>query len=215
MIDVVHQISSVQRQVGSRVLEAGQARTVTISQSYDATVEEVWDACTNPERIPRWFLPVSGDLALGGRYQLEGNAGGTVETCDPPHGFSATWEMGDQVSWIEVRLSPQPEGGTRFELEHIAHVDDGMWEQFGPGAVGLGWDLGLVGLSLHLGSGEPVDHAEAEAWTASDGGRDFMHRSSQAWCEAHVAAGDDPAAARAAAARTIAAYTGQEPPPDH
>lgn len=213
MIDVVHQISSVQRQVGSRVLDAGEARTVTISQTYDATVEEVWDACTNPERIPRWFLPVSGDLTLGGRYQLEGNAGGTVETCDPPHSFSATWEMGDQVSWIEVRFSPQPEGGTRLELEHIAHVDDGLWDQFGPGAVGLGWDLGLVGLSLHLASGESVDHAEAEAWTASEGGRDFMSRSSEAWCEASIAAGDDPAAARAAAARTVAAYTGQEAPP--
>ena len=34
----------------------------------DAAIDDVWDACTNPERIPRWFLPVSGDLRLGGRY---------------------------------------------------------------------------------------------------------------------------------------------------
>jgi uncharacterized protein YndB with AHSA1/START domain len=50
---------------------------VTITQVYAAPVEDVWDACTNPARIPRWFLPVSGELRLGGRYQLEGNAGGT------------------------------------------------------------------------------------------------------------------------------------------
>ena len=60
MIDVTHQISAVDRTVGTRVLAAGEARTVEISQIYDATVDELWDACTNPERIPRWFLPVVG-----------------------------------------------------------------------------------------------------------------------------------------------------------
>ncbi len=84
MIDVSEQINSVRRVVGTRVLEAGEARTVTLSRRYDAALEEVWDACTNPERIPRWFLPVSGDLRLGGHYQLQCNAGGTIERCDPP-----------------------------------------------------------------------------------------------------------------------------------
>jgi hypothetical protein len=74
VIDVAHQISAVQRRVGSRVLDAGDTRTVTVSQVYDADLEDLWDACTNPERIPRWFLPVTGDLRVGGRYQLEGNA---------------------------------------------------------------------------------------------------------------------------------------------
>ena len=68
MIDVAHQINAVRRQVGSRMLEAGEARTVTVSQTYDASLDDVWDACTNPQRIPRWFLPVSGDLRLNGRY---------------------------------------------------------------------------------------------------------------------------------------------------
>ncbi|NED57183.1 polyketide cyclase, partial [Micromonospora aurantiaca] len=91
------QINAVRRTVGERVLEAGTARTSTISQVYDTDVEDLWDAVTNPERIPRWFLPISGDLRLGGRYQLEGNAGGTIETCDPPKGYSATWEYGGQT----------------------------------------------------------------------------------------------------------------------
>ena len=47
------------RTVGARV-EAGEARTVTISQIYAADVDDVWDACTNAERIPRWFLPCHG-----------------------------------------------------------------------------------------------------------------------------------------------------------
>ncbi len=53
MIDVTETINAVQRQVGARMLEAGEARTTTISRIYDAGVEELWDACTNPERIPR------------------------------------------------------------------------------------------------------------------------------------------------------------------
>jgi uncharacterized protein YndB with AHSA1/START domain len=207
MIDVVHQINATQRQVGSRVLEAGDARTVTISQTYDADVDDVWDACTNPERIPRWFLPVSGDLVVGGRFQLEGNAGGTIQACDPPHGFTATWEFGDTTSWIALRLTAVGEG-TRLELEHTLPVDE-HWELYGPGAVGVGWDLGItLGLRQHLASGEPVDPAEVAAWTASEDGVRFTRLSAEAWGEADIAGGADEAGARQQAANTIAAYTG-------
>jgi len=211
MIEVEGQINAVRRRVGTRVLEAGEARAVTVSQTYDATVEDVWDACTNPERIPRWFLPVSGDLRPGGRYELEGNASGTVQECDPPNSFAATWEYGGEVSWIELRVAPTPEGQTRFELEHIAHVDDERWGQFGPGAVGVGWDLSLLGLATHLASGAAVDPQESTAWSASDEGKRFMTLSSRLWAEAAVAAGDDAAAAHAAADRTTAFYTDAEP----
>jgi uncharacterized protein YndB with AHSA1/START domain len=207
MIDVIEQINAVQRHVGSRVLAAGDARVVTISQTYRADLEDVWDACTNPERIPRWFLPVSGELKLGGRYQLEGNAGGTVERCDPPQSFTATWEYGGEVSWIELHLYPAPDGGTRFELEHIAHVDDERWAEFGPGAVGVGWDMGLMGLATHLSSGAAVAPEEGAAWLASPDGRRFAELSSGRWCAASIAAGTDEGAAKAAADRTTAAYT--------
>ncbi|HEY9389341.1 MAG TPA: SRPBCC family protein [Mycobacteriales bacterium] len=211
MIEVTEQISAVQRRVGRRVLEAGEARTMTISQTYHTDIDDLWDACTNPDRIRRWFLPVSGDLRLGGRYQVEGNASGQIERCDPPTGFAATWEYGGEVTWIEVRLSAQPDGGTRFELEHTAHVDDEQWARFGPGAVGVGWDSGLMGLAIHLSSGRSIDPAEGAAWLASDEGRRFVALSSQRWCEASVAAGTDEGAARAAADRTTAAYTGADP----
>ena len=41
MIDVTHQINAVRRSVGTRVLEAGEARVVTISQSYDTDAEDL------------------------------------------------------------------------------------------------------------------------------------------------------------------------------
>jgi uncharacterized protein YndB with AHSA1/START domain len=205
MIDAQEQINAVRRSVGSRVLEAGEARTSTISQVYAADVDDVWDACTSAERIPRWFLPVSGDLRLHGRYELEGNASGTITACDPPHRFAATWEYGGTTSWIEVRLSPDAGGGTRFELEHVAHVDDEMWAQFGPGATGVGWDLSLLAFKLHLET--DIDPREVVAWTVSAEGKRFVTLSSEGWFDANVANGADAFEARAAADRTTAAYT--------
>ncbi|MEU5909633.1 SRPBCC family protein [Micromonospora sp. NPDC047527] len=209
MYDATEQINAVQRQVGSRTLEAGEARVSTISQTYQTTVEDLWDACTNAERIPRWFLPISGDLRLHGTYQLQGNAHGTIESCEPPHRFTATWEYGDEVSWIEVRLTPVDTERTRFELEHIAHVDQDRWAQFGPGAVGVGWDLGLLGLASYLaGDGSGVTPEQSAEWSASDEGRRAMELSSQLWGEASIAAGTDADEAKAAAERTTAFYTG-------
>jgi uncharacterized protein YndB with AHSA1/START domain len=181
---------------------------IAISQTYDATIDDVWDACTNVDRIPRWFLPISGDLRVGGRYQLEGNASGTIERCEPPTTFSATWEYGDQVSWIEVRLSPVAAGGTECVLEPIAPVDDEAWPRFGPGALGVGWDLAVMGLATHFASGAAVDRSEGAAWVGSADGRAFVSLSSEGWYGANVAAGAPVADARAAADRTTAFYTG-------
>ena len=208
MIDVTEQINDVRRTVGTRVLGAGAAHTVTISRAYRAAHEDVWDACTSAERIPRWFLPVSGDLRPGGHYQLEGNAGGTIERCDPPNGFSASWEFGGEVSWIEVRFTAEAGGGTRLEIEHIARAGDGRWAEFGPGAVGIGWEMVVMGLGLYLSGGQGLDPRSSAAWAASDDGKRFMTLSGERWCAAHIAGGAGEAEARVMAGRTIAAYTG-------
>lgn len=181
--------------------------SLSLRRTYDAPVEDVWYAVTNAERLPRWFLPVAGDLRVGGRFQVQGNASGTIESCDPPHAFAATWEFGGQVSRISVTLAPRDDG-TELTLEHHVPEDD-HWRQFGPGAVGVGWDMGLMGLGRHLASGEAVDPAEAMAWFGSPAGREFVTASAQAWGEAHAADGVDAEEARAAAERTLAAYAPQ------
>ncbi|MFJ4681904.1 SRPBCC family protein [Streptomyces sp. NPDC088789] len=211
MIDVDHQINAVSRTVGKRVFKAGEARIVTVSQAYDAPLDDVWDACTNPERLPRWFAPVTGDLTLGGTYAVQGNASGTIERCDPPKGFFATWEYGGEVSWIELSLTAEGDDRTRFRLEHIAHVDDERWARFGPGAVGIGWDLSVMGLARHLSGALPVDPAEFEAWGRSDQGKAFITAAGEGWYEADVAGGETPEVARTAADRTLAFYRGEGP----
>jgi uncharacterized protein YndB with AHSA1/START domain len=212
MTDVSSEIDATARQVGTRTVDQGEARAVILTRTYPTDLQDMWDACTNPERIPRWFLPVSGDLKPGGRFQLTGNAGGTIERCDPPHAFRATWEFGGAISWIELRLTAVDDEATRLELTHIARVDDETWARFGPGAVGVGWELGLQGLGRHLASGAQLDPAAGQAWATSDEGRGFITASSEHWSEAAVAAGTDPATARDWRARTAAFYTGAPQP---
>jgi uncharacterized protein YndB with AHSA1/START domain len=209
-MDVAHHLGAVTREVGTREHEGQPARVVIATRTYDTTLEDTWDALTNAERIPRWFLPISGDLRLGGRYQLKGNAGGEISACDPPRHLAVTWEYGASLSWVTVRLADDPSGGTRLQLEHVVPVDD-HWEEFGPGATGVGWDLAIMGLGQHLATGAAVDPEEAAAWPASDEGKAFMRESSDDWCRAAIAAGTDETSARAAAARTTAAYTGESP----
>jgi len=42
-----------------------------LRRCYDAPIGDVWDACTNPERIARWFMPVTGDFRPQGREMLD------------------------------------------------------------------------------------------------------------------------------------------------
>lgn len=211
MTDVAHQISAVRRKVGTRTLAEEETRVVTVSRVYDTDVEDLWDACTNLERIPRWFLPVSGELRLGGRFQLENHAGGTIESCDPPKSFTSTWEYAGEVSRIEVRVSAES-GGARFELDHLCPVND-HWRRYGPGAAGIGWDFSVQGLGLHLAAGgAKVDSDEFQAWMMSEDGRRFVGLASESWYEAMVAAGGDPAEARTQADRCTAFYRGEEEP---
>ncbi|WP_206448131.1 SRPBCC family protein [Agrococcus sp. KRD186] len=216
MVDVLGQLGAVSRGVRSEVVDGEPSSVQTLEQTYPSPIADVWEAVTTRERIARWFMPVSGELELGGRYQLEGNAGGTVLECEPPAGETAhyrvTWEFGGGVTWLTVRLEAAGEG-TRLELEHVARDADvpaEMSEMFGPGATGVGWDGGLLGLALHLAgqAGAGLKPEELEAWAASDEGRAFYRGAADAWGAASVANGTEATAAARQADATFGFYTG-------
>ncbi|MFT4218476.1 MAG: SRPBCC family protein [Micropruina sp.] len=214
-MDIEGQVDAVDRAVNSTESNGTQLRVQTLAQSYPAPLADVWDAVTTADRIARWFLPVEGDLVLGGRYQLQGNAGGTVLECEPPAETSArfrvTWEFGGGITWLTVRLHALDAGSTRLELEHAAPADavpEELWNQFGPGATGLGWDAALLGLSLHLTAPEQIPE-DPMAWQLSPEGRRFNRLAADGWAEAHAADGTDPEVARAAADAVYAMYVGE------
>jgi uncharacterized protein YndB with AHSA1/START domain len=207
-VDLAAHLRGMTRTVRNLDRDGQAAKAVIASAVYNTDAADLWNALTDPQRISRWFLPVSGELKLGGRYQFQGNAGGTITECVPLKRIGATWEFGSTVTWVTVTLVAEGTG-TRLELEHVAIVDPNL-PPFGPGAVGVGWELGLAGLALHLSvPSVAVDPAEGAAWPTTPAGKDFVRVSSTGWGEADIAAGADADEARAGAEMTRQFYTGE------
>jgi uncharacterized protein YndB with AHSA1/START domain len=211
--DLMAHMNAMTRVVRNIERDGKPAKAVVASCVYDTEVADLWEAVTNPERLKRWFSPVSGDLQLGGRFHVENNASGTITECERHRRFAATWEFGGGMSWIVVTLAPEGTGA-RLELEHIAHIDP-HWGQFGPGAVGVGWDLGFMGLARHFAEPEAAVAQEAvEGWFGSPEAKDFIRGTANGWGEADIAAGENREDALTRAENTRKFYTGEAPPPE-
>ncbi|WP_350277633.1 SRPBCC domain-containing protein [Kribbella sp. HUAS MG21] len=209
MKDVLDELAAARRAVGKGSVPAGEAYTVEVRRRYGVPVVDVWDAITSPERLRRWLKPVSGDLRVGGKFEVDGGEHGEILRCDPPRLLKVSWLYGpDADAWpgtseVEVRLAPGPDGATEFELIHAAVLEEPLFPTYGPGAGGVGWDLHLLALARLLADGESIDH---EAIGKSAEGREFIRRSAAAWGEAHLAAGGEPEHVAAAVEATTEFY---------
>ncbi|MFE4451014.1 SRPBCC family protein [Streptomyces sp. NPDC056796] len=210
MGEIVDEIGRVRREVGTRRVGSEEAGTVLLRRAFDAGAAEVWSAVTSPERIARWFLPVTGDLRAGGNYRLEGNAGGGILECVPPERLRVSWLIGPDpgFSEVEVRLAPEDGGRTVLELEHVSVLPEEFRSQYGPGAVGVGWDLALLGLGWHL-TGGGIDKEDAVEWQTSPEAKAFVARSGEEWGRAFAASGADAETVTATTVATVAFYTGE------
>lgn len=208
MKDLIEQIDAVARHVGFGTLPAGAARTVSLQRKFDADIDDVWDAITQPDRIARWFLPVTGDFHEGGTYQLDGNAGGEIRTCEPPHRLVVTWNPpgaappSEDASIVTVGLHVV-DGSTELTLEHVAVVPPEFWDEYGPGAVGVGWDLSLIGLAAHLAG---IQLGTPEQMDRDPDVRAAMTASSRAWGDVYAVSGASPDAVALVVAATTAFY---------
>ncbi len=184
VIDIPAQLGAIERTVSRTPREDGGENVVVLARrTYRADPEDAWSALTDPSRIARWFMPISGDLRQGGSFQLEGNAGGDILECDRPNRFRVTF--GGETSFVEVRLAPAGDGETTLELEHTVPIE---MAQSGAGAlwVGPGWDGALMGLGLHLTgefTGDPVAAANSPEVIA------FNEKSVRAWATVVEASG--------------------------
>jgi uncharacterized protein YndB with AHSA1/START domain len=151
IIDIAEQVGAITREVARQHTESGETVAVTLQRRYDADQADVWQAITDPDRVRRWFLPLTGDLHEGGNFQLEGNASGDIMTCEPPRHLMVTF--GGESSIVDVQLSDDGQQ-TLLKLTHSVPI-----ELAGSGAgalyVGPGWDGALLGLALHL-AGEVI-----------------------------------------------------------
>jgi uncharacterized protein YndB with AHSA1/START domain len=207
MIDIANQLNAIHRQVERQPAAggAGERVSVLLRRRYDTALEDVWDAVTDPDRMKRWFLPVSGDLRVGGSFQLEGNAGGEILACEPPRLLRVTF--GDPTSIVELRLTAQGDADTMLELEHTVPIE---MAQSGAGAlwVGPGWDGALLGLGLFL-RGEVVGDPVAAA--SSPEAQAFSRESVHAWAAVVEESGTATAEQLAAATEVSLAQFAPDP----
>ena len=164
-----------------------------------------WWRSSTPQRSPRsarrdhrraicrWLRPVSGDLVLGGRCQVEGDAGGTVRRCAEPAlsrspGSSPVASPGWWSRSPRTARAPGSASGTgarrRGRRERV---------RTRRGRHRLGDGLG--GLRLHLT--DPAAPRPDPDYT-DPGYPAFVRASGAAWAGADAAAGTDPEQANAA-----------------
>ncbi len=211
-IDIAAHLGAVARVVEDRVQDGQPVRVVIASRAYDTTIDDLWEALTTPERLVRWFAQVDGELRLGGKFQVKNNASGTITACIPQRSFSATWEFGGSVSWVNVALASTHDGGAHLTLEHLCPLNP-HWDKFGPGAVGIGWELGLLGLGMHLRSQAVRDTFDEHAFGVSEEGKDFVSQTGAGWIAADIKGGEDAAEATKRGQLTIHFYRGEASDP--
>jgi uncharacterized protein YndB with AHSA1/START domain len=192
IINIAHQIGATSREVEQQRTEGGEIVAVTLQRRYPAELPDVWQAITDPERVRRWFLPLTGELHEGGNFQLEGHAAGDIVTCEPPRHLVVTF--GGESSIVDVTLSGEGDQ-TVLKLTHSVPVEL-AGSTAGALYVGPGWDGALLGIGLYLAgevSGDPVAAANSPKM------QDFNVSSIKEWVVAIEASGTaDPEAISAA-----------------
>jgi uncharacterized protein YndB with AHSA1/START domain len=122
--------------------------SVRVEDIYDTDIDDLWSACTTPERLVRWIAEVSGDLQVGGTidatFTSSWTGHGRVEICDQPHHLLLTMEPGtDDEAQIEAWLIEEGDR-TRLTVEERGLPLDGLHY------YGAGWQAHLEDLARSL-----------------------------------------------------------------
>lgn len=150
---------------GSLRSEGGTA-VVRIETRYDTSIDDLWSALTEPERIACWYGQVDGDLRPGGEFRLhvpasDSDATGRVEWCDPPRRLLVTtretdesYERGKGVlpydETLEVTLAAQ-DGQTDLVMEVRGMPLEAI------AFYGAGWQIHMENLASYLAGRERDD----------------------------------------------------------
>jgi uncharacterized protein YndB with AHSA1/START domain len=141
---------------------------VRVEDLYDTDIDDLWDACTTPERLARWIAEVSGDLRVGGTihacFTSTWTGPGRVEVCEAPHHLLLTMEPGtEDECQLEAWLT-QEGTRTRLVVEERGLPLDQLYFH------GAGWQAHLEDLGRSLAKNGSVHperwspEAAAPAW---------------------------------------------------
>jgi uncharacterized protein YndB with AHSA1/START domain len=97
--------------------------SVRLTRRYDATLDEVWGALTEPESVARWLArPRALDLSAGGAFELElpdaSVIAGEVREVEPGRVLELDWRYASEDTSV-VRFELAEDGdGTLLVLDH-------------------------------------------------------------------------------------------------
>jgi uncharacterized protein YndB with AHSA1/START domain len=138
----------------------GTRGAVRVEDVYDTDIDDLWEACTNPERLARWIAKVSGDLQVGGSihavFTSTWTGPGRIDVCEKPHHLLITTEPDtEDEAQIEAWLTGEGRR-TRLVVEERGLPRERLH------FYGAGWQAHLEDLARSLG-GEAADGPEP--WT--------------------------------------------------
>ena len=148
------------RILGSLETAEGQG-IVRMEDRFDAGIDDVWSALTDPSRLARWYGEVEGDLRLGGEYRARLFASGwdgtgRVEACEPPQRLLVRGTEADGPGENETEVMLAADGDQTMMV----------WEARGMpldllSAYGAGVQLHVEDLGDHLAGRERRDDTKA------------------------------------------------------
>jgi uncharacterized protein YndB with AHSA1/START domain len=148
-------------QMLGRIERAGEGGVALFDRAYATSPEDLWQACTDPERLARWFAPVTGDLCPGGRFTIRFDDADTprcrVVTCEAPRLVVWEWPVGEVASLVTVEVRADGDG-SRLVLRHERLTGAQV------AGYAAGWDTYLRSLEAHLDGTPAPDWGET--WSA-------------------------------------------------
>ncbi|CAN5472834.1 hypothetical protein BH23CHL4_BH23CHL4_20620 [soil metagenome] len=127
-----------------RLIRTPDGRTLLITRTFRAPIEDVWASLTESERTARWIGPWTGEGRVGGTVMVQMTeeegaepSAGVIRACDPPRSFSLDLDSGEAGSWsVAVELT-EDAGITTLELKHHLYDTDDV------SSIGPGWEYYL------------------------------------------------------------------------
>jgi uncharacterized protein YndB with AHSA1/START domain len=136
---------------------AGGKGVVRMEDRVDASIDDVWSALTDRDRLASWYGDVEGDLRLGGEYRARLHASGwegtgRVDVCEPPrHLLIANKQLGESDEGVlEVTLGA--DGGQTI----VVWQEQGMPVDY-LAAYGAGIQVHVEDLVAHLAGRDRCD----------------------------------------------------------
>ena len=136
------------------VRQIGDRTSIFLNCRFNASLDMVWRALTDPELLIQWFAKVNGELIIGATRSFDVGAPFNITSqtleIEPSQKLRFTWELPErEVDEVVILLSNEGDQAL-LELEQYSNDISDWW--FGAGA---GWESALVRLNLLLLGDDP------------------------------------------------------------